>query len=107
MIVWVWTIAASVGAIIAAWNVIDAYIDLQALGPVSNGRRIIGIGWVRREAVRFLIQAGWAFIGFMALPTATDAINPVVLILVGTNVAVALNTILDARDRIRLRRIIG
>lgn len=107
MIVWIWTVAASVGALIAAWNLWDAYRDLEALGPVQNGRRIIGIGWVRRESIRFLIQVSWAGIGFAALPTASGNINPIVLILVGTNLAVALNTMLDMRDRLRLRRIIG
>lgn len=107
MIVWVWTIAALVGAVIAAWATYDAVLDLRALGATSNGRRILAVGWVRREAIRFLIQVTWAGIGFAALQRPEGPANPLVLLLVGTNVALALNTILDARDRIRLRRIIG
>lgn len=104
MIVWIWTLAASVGAVIAAWNCWDAYRDLDALGPVTNGRRILAIGYVRREAVRLLIQVTWAGIGAMAL---LGLQGPLAELLVATAGAVALNTILDARDRIRLRRIIG
>lgn len=107
MIVLVWTLAATFGTLIAVWNTLDAWADLRAIGSLSNGRRIIAVGWVRREAFRVFIQGTWALIGFLALPTASDAIDPLVLLLVATNLAVAANTALDARDRIVLRRIIG
>lgn len=107
MILWVWTLAASIGAMVALWATWDAYLDLRDLGDAANGRRLLGVGWVRREAIRLLIQVSWAGIGFAALQGPEGPVNPIVLILVGTNVALALNTILDARDRIRVRRIIG
>lgn len=107
MIVWIWTLTATLGALIAVWNTLDAWADLRALGSLSNGRRIIAVGWVRRESIRVFIQATWALIGFLALPTASNTVSPLVLLLVATNLAVAANTALDARDRIRLRRIIG
>lgn len=107
MIVAVWTLTATFGALIAVWNTLDAWADLRALGPISNGRRIIAVGWVRRESFRVFIQATWALIGFLSLPTASGEASPLVLLLVATNVAVAANTALDARDRIRLRLVIG
>ena len=107
MIVWIWTLTASAGALIATWNTWDAWADLRALGMASNGRRVIALGWVRRELIRVFIQASWAFIGFLALPTASNAVSPLGLLLVATNIALAVNTVLDARDRIVLRRIIG
>lgn len=107
MIVIVWTIAAMIGAAVAAWGAYDAYRDLRALDSGANGRRILAVGWVRREFIRFGIQAVWAVIGVLAIPNATNAVNPIALLLVGTNVAVAVNTIMDARERILLRRIIG
>jgi hypothetical protein len=107
MIVWIWTLTAALGALIAIWNTLDAWTDLRALGSLSNGRRLIAVGWVRREAVRVFVQASWAFIGFLALPTASDDVSLIAVLLVATNVALAANTIYDARDRIVLRRIIG
>lgn len=107
MIVIVWTLAATIGAVIAAWSIYDAYRDLRAMGAAQNGRRLIAIGWIRREVIRFGIQAVWAGIGVLAIPNATNAVNPIALLLVATNVAVALNTFLDARERILLRRIIN
>ena len=44
MIAWVWTITASIGALFAIWNSYDSWLDLRALGRVSNGRRIIARG---------------------------------------------------------------
>ena len=107
MIVIIWTLTATFGALIAVWNSYDAWLDLRSLGTLSNGRRIIAAGWVRRELFRVFIQSSWALIGYLALPTASGAINPIVLLLLTTNVALAVSTILDARDRIVLRRIIG
>ena len=109
MIVVIWTVAASIGAAIAAWATYDAWRDLQALGDVENGRRVLARGWVRREAIRFGIQAVWAAIGFLAYTSGqgSGAVNLVALLLLGTNVAVAVNTTLDVRERFVLRRIIG
>lgn len=107
MIVWIWTGAAVVGSVISAWNLQDAWRDLRALDATHNGRRILNVGWVRREAIRFGIQAIWATIGFLALPTASNTVNPIVILLVGTNVALAASTFLDARERRILREIIA
>ena len=107
MIVWVWTAVAVIGALFAAWNTYDAWLDLRALGPLQNGRRIIARGWVRRELFRFFIQSVWALIGVWTLPRANGEVNVVAVLLVLTNMAVAANTVLDAKDRIALRRIIG
>lgn len=105
MIVYIWTVAALVGAVIAAWNLVDAWRDLQALdSTVINGRRILALGWVRREIVRLSIQAVWAVIGTTAIP---PDVNLAILLLVGTNIAVAVNTLMDAHERIKLRRIIN
>ena len=109
MIVYVWTAAATIGALIAAWNMVDAWRDLHALGDVENGRRMLARGWVRREFIRFGIQATWAWIGFQAIPTADPnaPLSVLVVLLVGTNVAVAVNTLMDAWERILLRRLLN
>ena len=103
----VWTVSAGIGALIAVLNLVDAYRDLRALEPGSNGRLLIARGWVRAEAIRFAIQLTWAGIGIAALLNPRPApLSPIVLLLIGTNLALALNTILDARERIVLRRIL-
>lgn len=109
MIVYVWTLAAAIGAAIAAWGTWDAWRDLRALGPSANGRRILAVGWVRREAIRFIIQAIWAVIGFLALPAADSVgpVSPLAYLLTATTIAVAVNTLLDAKERFALRDIIS
>jgi hypothetical protein len=105
----IWTASSSIGALIAALNLFDAYGDLRALGPVQNGRRIIARGWVRSEAIRLGIQLAWALVGVLALLMTRPGPAPIsilTLILIGTNVALATNTILDARERLALRRLL-
>lgn len=109
MLVWIWTGSASIGVLIAALNLVDAMRDLRSLGVVRNGRRIIAHGWIRNEAIRLGIQAVWAFIGILALLDAASHNAPITLLgllFIGTNLALAVGTILDARDRRTLRRIL-
>lgn len=107
MIVVFWTLAAAVGTLVSGWNAWEARRDLAALGDITNGRRIIAVGWVRREGIRLAIQAVWLFIGILSLPSAgNSALTPIAMLLVATTVAVTVNTVMDARDRIRLRRIL-
>jgi hypothetical protein len=108
VILTIWTLAATLGALLAGWNTISAWLAYRALGDVQNGRRVLAVGWVRREVVRFFIQSVWASIGFISLATvgASAEISLIAILLVATNVAVAANTVLDARDRILLQRII-
>lgn len=105
MIVVIWTGAASLGALIALWNLGQAWLDLRALGTDTNGRRLLAVGYVRSEAIRLFVQVTWALIGFGSLGQPST-ISLVALLLVATALAIALNTILDARDRIALRRIL-
>lgn len=110
MILIIWTIASVIGAVVAGWNLWDSWKDLQALEGLQNGRHLVARGWVRREVVRFGIQVVWALVGIFALPTAdlsnmTASIYAVLL--VATNLAVMVNTVFDAYERINLRRIVN
>lgn len=104
MIVYIWTIAATIGAVIAAWNFVDAWRDLRALNSDRNGRRILALGWVRREAIRGGIQVDWAIVGILVLLGIGSAL--IAPMLVASAIAVAVNTLLDAQERRQLRRII-
>lgn len=109
MILAIWTGAATLGALFSIWNVVDAWRDWSSLPPIINGRRLVARGELRRELIRLFVQGSWALIGIVAWvsnPTPSN-VNPVTILLIGTNVAVALNTLLDARDRHRLHRILG
>ena len=106
MIVLAWVLLAGAGSIVSGWNTFDAYLDLRALGSLSNGRRIIAVGWARREAIRCGVQFLWLLLGLSALGRDV-ALAPGIVVLLATNLALLVSTILDARDRLRLRRIIG
>ena len=109
MILAVWTLAATVGSLFSIWNIVDAYLDWRSLPPIQNGRRLIARGELRRELFRLFIQGSWALIGVVAWlnDPVTTQVSFVTLLLIGTNVAVAMNTLLDAIDRHRLHRILG
>lgn len=106
MIILAWVLSAGIGAIVSGWNAYDAYLDLRALGSTRNGRRIIARGWVRRESIRFLIQLGWVAIAVPVLFRPDPEPSLILFVLVGTNLLLLISTILDARDRLRLRRIL-
>lgn len=108
MIVWAWLLISSVGTIVAAVSLIDAYRDFRGLGDVRNGRRILTIREIRIEAGRLAIQFSFAFLGLLAvLAGASGDVNIGTLILVGANAILLTNSVLDLRDRLRLRRLIG
>lgn len=113
-----WTGAASIGAAVAFWNLRAARLDLQKLNEVlgtrANGELIIARGWVRDEIVRFIVQLAWVISGVVviAVPFLREIqgenIPPlhavVVPLLLLTNFLVMYNTVMNARDRISLKR---
>jgi hypothetical protein len=101
----VWTLLAVIGAVAAAWAVMDGWKDLRALEPSErNGRRSIARAVIRNNAIRLFIQVIWICIG---IPLVMDG-NPVPLTfitgaLVLTNASLATLSVLETRGRIRLR----
>lgn len=113
MIVWLWLLTSSAGTVVAAISLVDAIRDYRSLGEIRNGRRILALREIRVEGVRLVIQSSWASLGLLALLAGGTAaggteelsLGRVVLIL--SNGLLLINSSLDLRDRLRLRRLIG
>lgn len=102
---WAWTLASAVAAVVAAWGLSDSWADLRALGARANGRRVIAVGYIRSEFIRLAISLAWVAIGVAVIVRpGTVEWSPSTAVLVATNAAIALNSILAARDRLAVRR---
>lgn len=102
-----WVLTALSGIYLAALNGYEAYLDYQALGGVSNGRRRVAIGSIRREVLRGFVNICFLGVGilagfFPANPNATPLGMAVSLVLVVASVAYNLNSWFDRQDRIYL-----
>lgn len=100
-----WIASSAAGVLAAAAGVVEGAYDINALGTLRNGRRIIAIGYLRSQTIRLLISIGWLAIG---LPFAFDGRdtpwNWFTVTLVGTNALLAVAAWLDLIDRRRLRK---
>lgn len=99
-------LSSLVGVAAALYGVYDSYNDLRALtADEQNGRRILARGGVRNHALRAIIFVAWALLGLSVIGEGnTDVpISFGIIALIGTNVVLAVLTVLDVRDRVRVR----
>ena len=93
----------TVAVVLTAASLLDARADRAAL---SNGpiRTIIANGNVRREWIRLAVQLLLLSIAIPAvLSTRATSLSPIVLVLLAIPLLLLLSSILDRRDRDRLR----
>lgn len=98
-----WTVASAIGAVIALAGAIEAHRDLQAIKGYGNGRLLSATRDLRNQTVRFVIQVAWVSIGAPSI--LDERVTPWsagVIVLVGTNIALAVVAAFDLRDRRRL-----
>ena len=109
MIVGLWTLVALLGAVVSAASAVDAWHDVRASRLIArNGRQVIAAADLRRELIRFAIQAIWVFVGATAWASgAGGTLTLAVALLMATNALVALNSVLDLRDRLTWRHRFG
>src|SRR5688500_2036985 len=114
----VWTLLSILGAAVAVWGAFDAYHDYRAANR-GNGVHIAGVppallvnvlslearGYLRGERIHAVVMLAWASAGAWVLWTdrSSQWAFPAG-VLVGTLVLLVLRSLLDARDRLRVRR---
>jgi hypothetical protein len=104
----IWFFISLAGIVVAAFSLLDAISDFRGLGEIRNGRRIMAKREMRVEFGRLVIQGGFAFLGGLAIYLGEyGEVNVGTLILVGANAILLTNSVLDLRDRLRLRRLIA
>lgn len=104
---WSWTIISAVAVAMAGWSFLDAWGDLRSLQGARNGRRTIARGYMRDELIRLLITGSWLALGIDRLTTPGESSWSLgVFVLVAGNGALAVQSILAARDRLKVRRML-
>lgn len=98
-----WTLISAIGVLVAVWGTLDSWGDLRALRHNTNGRRIIAIGYLRGELIHLVILSAWTVLGYLALERASTW-NPGTVVLIVGNGLLVLRSVLDARDRLRVRK---
>lgn len=102
---WTWTSLSVLALLTALWGLLDAWADLRAVDGEANGRRRIARGYMRAEAIRMLVSGGWLYIGLKVVGRPEPASwSEIVVVLVLTNAAILTSSLLDARDRLAVRR---
>ena len=96
-----WTALALGGMWLAYVNGSEANRDLRALNGMTNGRRTIAIGNLRREVIRGLVQVDFLILGIMAIFDVL--VGPVFVSgLLLASFAMNANSYFDRRDRLYL-----
>ena len=99
----VWTLLSTVGAIVAAWGAVDAWHDLRA--AADSGSRRYAWGYLRGELTHLGIFGAWAVIGYLrVIDPAPSLWTPGVIVLIVTLALLVLRSVLDAVDRLAVRR---
>jgi hypothetical protein len=109
----VWLLAASVGGIYSAINLLTALGDRRFVTrrKLNGGRRLVAVGNVRRESFRLSSLVSCFLVGvYAAVPVEWQApfrgwLSPLLLLwIVGS---LAMNSFLDRHDRASLMTIVG
>lgn len=90
----VWSITAAVGAALSGWLVFESALDLRALGGLRNGRRVLARARLTSEAIRMVIHLAFLYIGLLALGSAPGPLSVTILILLGGNIGLILNSLI-------------
>lgn len=103
-----WVVIAAIGAVIAAIAVREGLADYRSLGAQTNGRRIIARGYLRSQSFLFILETTWVILGVpIVLDDHMTPLNPVVIGLIGTSALLAIQSLLNLRDRRRVLRAIA
>lgn len=85
MITYLWLGSSILGAVASLYGIREAALDLEATGPLVNGRRMIAHQRVYSQAGRLGAFVCWTALGFLALAAPPQAFNPITLLLLAPN----------------------
>jgi hypothetical protein len=96
-VVWVWCAIAATGVLFSVALTRSSYLDLRALGPRGNGRRLLARSRFAREGIRITVHGLDLFAGLIVLFLRPD--HPlrglIIPILVWGNLALLINSSID------------
>ncbi len=97
-----WLTSSLLGLAVSAYGLRDAMLDLNALGVIKNGRRLVARQRVLAQGIRSVAFFLWSVVGFLAIGS-NPSLSFVVLVLVFTNIGYTALSISDAYTGWRLR----
>jgi hypothetical protein len=101
-----WLILSILGAGLSAYLSLESYLDLRALGARANGRRVAALSRLVREGMRLTVHGAYIFAGLAALDLVPGR-ELIIPILMYGNLALVVNSIIDARARGRMWQTAG
>lgn len=102
-IVWVWLAVSIIGLIVSSYLSRESLLDLGALPEDRNGRRIAAWSRFSREAIRASVHGLYILAGLAALGILPGLLPFIVWFLMWGNIALVINSAIDARTRHLLR----
>lgn len=99
-ILWVWVLASSVGLVLSLLLTMHSWLDIVALDRegILNGRRWSARSRFAREGVRVTVHWTYLLLGIGAVVGTNVSVMVVAGLLYG-NVALVINSLIDARTR--------
>jgi hypothetical protein len=88
----VWTLVSAAGVVLSILLLIESALDIRALKGIGNGRRLYAQGRTVSEVIRLIIHGGFMLIGLGALFAPTSGPSVIVLVLIGGNVLLIVNS---------------
>jgi hypothetical protein len=90
----VWTLVSAAGVVLSILLLLEASLDIRALEGIRNGRRLYARGRAISEAIRLIMHSGFFLIGLTVLFSPTRGPSLIVLVLIGGNILLIVNSII-------------
>lgn len=90
-----WILSSIIGVAASIYGLRSALLDLDAVGPLVNGRKMIAHQRVYSQAARLVAFICWSILGLFALTVPEQPFDPVLLLLLVPN---ALHTSIVLSD---------
>lgn len=100
-IVWVWLIVSVIGLIVSSYLTRESLYDLRSLSV--SGQRIAAWSRFSRESIRVSVHGLYILAALAALGIIPWLLPFIVWFLMWGNIALVLNSVIDARTRRLLR----
>ena len=104
-LLWAWLLVSLAGLCLSLYLSNASRLDLRALGARANGRRRVAWSRLVRESMRVIVHARYnvaaLIAGDLIGPDRSDDVNTTVIvsILMWGNIAMFINSLIDARTR--------
>lgn len=98
-VVYAWLLVSAIGTVVSAYLTNESRHDLRSLPNRTNGRRLAAWSRLLREFLRVTVHLAYIVAGLIALGVLPLPQGVLVPILMYGNIALVVNSLIDARTR--------